>query len=45
MRLSLGDVATTSDLEDHFEKITAAIERMTARLDELEARVHKDLPE
>ena len=45
VRLSLGDVATTSDLEDHFEKITAAIERMTARLDELEARVHKDLPE
>ncbi|MBI4933660.1 MAG: DUF1003 domain-containing protein [Actinobacteria bacterium] len=42
VRLSLGDVATTSDLEDHFEKITAAIERMTARLDELEARVHKE---
>jgi uncharacterized membrane protein len=45
VRLSLGDVVTTSDLEDHFEKLTAAIERMTARLDELEARVHKDLPE
>jgi uncharacterized membrane protein len=45
VRLSLGDVPTTSDLEDHFEKLTAAIERMTARLDELEARVHKDQPE
>ncbi len=44
VRLSLGDVATTSDLEDHFEKLTAVIERMTARLDELEARVHKELP-
>jgi uncharacterized membrane protein len=45
VRLSLGDVATTSDLEDHFEKLTAVIERMTTRLDELEARVHKELPE
>jgi uncharacterized membrane protein len=45
VRLSLGDVPTTSDLEDHFEKLTAAIERMTARLNELEARVHKELPE
>jgi uncharacterized membrane protein len=42
VRLSLGDVPTTSDLDDHFEKLTDAIERMTARLDELEARVQKD---
>jgi len=44
VRLSLGDVPTTDDLEDHFEKLTAAVERMTARLDELEARVQKDTP-
>ena len=41
VRLALGDVATSSDLDDHFERIADAIERMTARLDELEARVHK----
>jgi uncharacterized membrane protein len=44
VRLSLGDVPTTSDLEDHFEKLTSAVERMTVRLDELEARVQKDQP-
>ncbi len=42
VRLSLGDVPTTDDMEDHFERLTAAVERMTARLDELEARVHKN---
>ena len=44
VRLSLGDVPTTDDLEDHFERLTAAVERMTARLDELEARVQKTTP-
>ncbi|MEI8238155.1 MAG: DUF1003 domain-containing protein [Actinomycetota bacterium] len=39
VRLSLGDVATTSDLDDQFEKFTAAFERMHARLDELERRL------
>jgi uncharacterized membrane protein len=38
VRLSLGDVPTNSDLEDHFERLTVAVERMAARLDELESR-------
>ena len=42
VRLSLGDVPTTDDMEDHFERLTNAVERMTARLDELEARVQKN---
>jgi uncharacterized membrane protein len=45
VRLSLGVVPTTNDLEDHFEKLTAAVERMSARLDELEARIQKDAPD
>ena len=44
VRLSLGVVPTTNELEDHFEKLTAAVERMSARLDELEARIQKDSP-
>ena len=44
VRLSLGVVPTTNELEDHFEKLTAAVERMSARLDELEARIQKDAP-
>ncbi|MFM2076196.1 MAG: hypothetical protein RJA49_86 [Actinomycetota bacterium] len=43
VRLSLGDVPTTDDIEDHFERLIGAVERMTTRLDELEARVQKDL--
>jgi uncharacterized membrane protein len=43
VRLSLGDVATTGDLEDQFEKLTTAIERMHTRLDDLERRL--TLPE
>ncbi len=45
VRLSLGDVPTTNDLEDHFERLTAAVERMSARLDELEVQRQKELPE
>lgn len=41
IRLSLGDVATTSEVGDHLERLTAAIERMSARLDELEVRSTK----
>ena len=44
VRLSLGVVPTTNELEDHFEKLTAAVERMSARLDELEAHIQKDAP-
>ena len=45
VRLSLGDVPTSDDLEEHFERLTGVIERMNARLDEIEARVQRDLPE
>ena len=41
VRLSLGDVPTTDDLEEHFERLTAAVERMSARLDDIEARAEK----
>ena len=39
VRLSLGDVATSSDLDDHFDRLTSLLERMQARIDELEARL------
>jgi len=41
VRLSLADVPTSSELGDHLDRLTAAIERMTARLDELEAQRQK----
>jgi uncharacterized membrane protein len=42
LRLSLGDVATTTDLEDQLEKITDALERLHARLDALEHRITQE---
>lgn len=42
IRLSLADVATTSEVGDHLERLTDAIERMSARLDDLEVRATKD---
>ena len=42
VRLSLADVPTSSELGDHLDRLTEAIERMTARLDELEVQRHKD---
>ena len=41
IRLSLNDVATTSELSDQLERVTTAIERMAARLEELELRAAK----
>jgi len=41
LRLSLNDVATASEMGDHLERLTAAIERMSARLDEIEVRATK----
>jgi uncharacterized membrane protein len=38
VRISLASVPTTHDLEDQFEKLAAAVERMSARVDELQAR-------
>ncbi len=42
VRLSLADVATTSEVTDHLDRLTEAIERMTVRLDELELQRQKD---
>jgi uncharacterized membrane protein len=44
IRLSLGDVATGSEIGDHLDRLTDAIERMTTRIDELEARLQKAEP-
>ena len=37
VRLSLADVATTADLDDQFERLITALERLNARLAALEA--------
>ncbi len=42
VRLVLADVPTTGELQDHLDRLADAIERMTARLDELEVRRDKD---
>jgi uncharacterized membrane protein len=44
VRLSLNDVATTSEIADHLERLTEAIERMNERLGDLEISVAKDEP-
>lgn len=41
IRLSLADVATTSEVGDHLDRLTHAIERMSARLDEIEVASSK----
>lgn len=41
IRLSLADVATASDMDDHLGRLTAALERISLRLDDLEARTTK----
>jgi len=38
VRLGLSDVASSSELEDHLERITKAIDRLTDRLSRLEDR-------
>jgi uncharacterized membrane protein len=38
VRLSLADVPTSSELGDQLDRLTQAIERMTIRLDEMEAQ-------
>lgn len=43
VRLSLADVPTSSELQDHLDRLAEAIERMTARLDEMEASRQKEL--
>jgi len=41
VRLGLSDVASSSELEDHLERISKAIERLTDRLGHLEERAEK----
>ena len=41
IRLSLNGVATSTEVGDHLERLTAAIERMSARLDDVEQRATK----
>lgn len=41
IRLSLTGVATSSEVGDHLDRLTDAIERMSARLDDLEQRATK----
>ncbi len=40
VRLALADVPTSGELNDHLDRLSEAVERMTVRLDELEARRH-----
>ncbi|CAB4362764.1 MAG: DUF1003 domain-containing protein [Actinobacteria bacterium] len=42
VRLSLADVPTSSELQDHLDRLSEAIERMTSRLDEMEAARQKE---
>ena len=41
VRLALADVPTSGELNDHLDRLSEAIERMTARLDEMEAQRQK----
>jgi uncharacterized membrane protein len=41
VRLGLSDVASSSELEDHFERISRAIERLADRVGALEARTER----
>ncbi len=43
VRLSLADVPTSGELNDHLDRLADAVERMTARLDEIEAQRAKVL--
>jgi len=45
VRLGLSDVASSSELEDHLERLSRAIERMADRLGALEARADKNVDE
>lgn len=45
IRLSLADVATTSEVGDHLERLADAVDRLSARLGELELRATKGEPD
>ena len=40
VRLALADVPTSGELNDHLDRLAEAVERMTARLDALDAQRH-----
>jgi uncharacterized membrane protein len=44
VRLSLAGVATTTEVGDHLERLTGAVERMSERLHDLEVRAAKSEP-
>lgn len=44
VRVALADMVTSEDLRDNLDRLTAAVERMADRLDELEALSAKDAP-
>ena len=44
VRLSLSDVATTSEIGEHLDRLTEAVERMNERLSDVEIAVSKDDP-
>jgi uncharacterized membrane protein len=44
VRLSLADVATTSEIGEHLERLTEAVERMSERLSDIEITVAKNQP-
>jgi len=41
VRLALGDMVTSEDLHDRFDRLTTAVERMAVRLDEIEVQPTK----
>ena len=43
IRMQLSDVASTSELADHLDRLSDAVERMTERLDDLEVRAADDV--
>ena len=43
IRMQLSDVASTSELADHLDRLSDAVERMTERLDSLEVRADDDV--
>jgi len=45
VRLGLADVASSSELEDHLERLTKAVERLGDRLAAMEARAEKSAAE
>jgi uncharacterized membrane protein len=42
VRLGLADVASSSELEDHLERLGRAVERLTDRIDALDTRAVRD---